>query len=263
MDEGGGCTVHTRGGRYHGTLLLEACRWHKPKVVAFLLERGVDVNASGGGLWSPLHYACDGRETPGLAVTLIEHGATVDAGDYHHRTPLHLACRNGFFDVAVVLLEGGADPNVEDLNGRTPVHYAAFQGSRDLIALLASYGGDVSSRDWEGETPLHKATRGGHAVAMNILQRAGADPEAANCWCELAGTLALSFKMNPPSTEERGGEGGSVVEGAGAVCSACSAKDGRHYYFCKSEFLQEVPDSRILGPDGLPVDSKAASNRGG
>lgn len=36
-------------------------------------------------------------------------------------------------------------------------------------------------------------------------------------------------------------------------CVACSAKAGLHYYFCKSEILQEVPDSLILGPDGLPI----------
>lgn len=37
-------------------------------------------------------------------------------------------------------------------------------------------------------------------------------------------------------------------------CLACSAKKGLHYYFCRSEILQAVPDSLIIGPDGLPID---------
>ncbi|CAM9766516.1 unnamed protein product [Ectocarpus sp. 6 AP-2014] len=35
-------------------------------------------------------------------------------------------------------------------------------------------------------------------------------------------------------------------------CMACSATKGRHYYFCRSEILQDLPDSMILGPDGKP-----------
>lgn len=122
----------------------------------------------------------------------------------------------------------------------------------------------MSATDRELETPLHKATREGHHTVMNLLQRVGADPDASNCWGEMAGTLAPAYKMNPnPTGGKQQGKAGQGLTGderegddAGTIvppCVACSARDGRHYYFCKSEFLQEVADSMVLGPDGLPI----------
>lgn len=51
--------------------------------------------------------------------------------------------------------------------------------------------------------------------------------------------------------DERGGDGAG--DASVPPCVACSARDGRHYYFCKNEILQELPESLILGPDGLPI----------
>lgn len=114
--------------------------------------------------------------------------------------------------------------------------------------MLLRFGGDVSALDREQETPLHKATRESRWTAMNLLQRAGADPDAVSCWDEMAGTLAPSYKMNPHQTREDDGGGDDT-----GPCVACSAKKGRHYYFCGSDLLQDVPDTHVLGPDGLPI----------
>lgn len=80
-----------------------------------------------------------------------------------------------------------------------------------------------------------------------------------NCWGELAGNLAPAYKMNPQRQHRRGSGGEGNREDGGddqenvEPCIACSAKKGRHYYFCRSEFLQETHDSLILGPDGRPI----------
>lgn len=36
---------------------------------------------------------------------------------------------------------------------------------------------------------------------MNQLDRAGADPNAKNCWAEMAGSLAPAYKVTPPEME--------------------------------------------------------------
>lgn len=66
-----------------------------------------------------------------------------------------------------------------------------------MIAVLLGFGGDVSVVDRELDTPLHRATRDRQSLAMSLLQSAGADPGAKNCWGELAGTLAPDYKLNP------------------------------------------------------------------
>ncbi|CAM9578981.1 unnamed protein product [Ectocarpus fasciculatus] len=253
LDEGG--NVETVGGRFHSTLLTEACRFRATKVIDLLLERGAAANVSGGGFWTPLHYACNGPGRGGaaaaaaakLVTTLVEHHGEVDATDFYGRTPLHLACSKGSAAVALALLEAGAEPNVGDDDGRTPVHHAASNGRRDVIAVLLGFGGDVSVVDRELDTPLHRATRERQSLAMSLLESAGAAPGAKNCWGELAGTLAPDYKMNPVVHDDE-----EHQDADAGPCMACSATKGRHYYFCRSEILRELPDSMILGPDGKP-----------
>lgn len=109
---------------------------------------------------------------------------------------------------------------------------------------MLSFGGDVSAVDHELDTPLHHATRQRQRLAMSLLESAGADPEASNCWGLLAGTLAPEYKMHPVVEDDDAGV---------APCVACSAKKGFHYYFCRSEILEETPEGFVLGPNGLPA----------
>lgn len=124
------------------------------------------------------------------------------------------------------------------------MHHAASNGRRDVIAVLLSFGGDISAVDQELDTPLHHATRQRQRLAMSLLESAGADPEAVNCWGLLAGTLAPEYKMTPAVEED---------DVDAVPCVACSAKKGFHYYFCKSEILEETPEGLVLGPDGVPI----------
>lgn len=112
LDEGG--DVETVGGRFHSTLLTEASRFRVVKVIDLLLERGAAANVSGGGFWTPLHYACDGPGRGSAAIaaakvvaTLIKNHAEVDATDFRGRTPLHLVCARGSAASALTLLEAG------------------------------------------------------------------------------------------------------------------------------------------------------------
>lgn len=110
LDEGG--DIETIVGRFHSTLLTEACRFRAAKVTDLLLDRGAAANVSGGGFWTPLHYACASNSTAGAAAAklvakLIENHAEVDATDFQGRTPLHIACARGSATVVLALLEAG------------------------------------------------------------------------------------------------------------------------------------------------------------
>lgn len=124
LDEGG--DVETVGGRFHSTLLTEASRFRVAKVIDLLLEKGAVANVSGGGFWTPLHYACDGPGRGSAAIaaaklvaTLIENHAEVDATDFRGRTPLHLACLRGSAAVALALLEAGRHTYLKMREGGT------------------------------------------------------------------------------------------------------------------------------------------------
>lgn len=108
--------------------------------------------------------------------------------------------------MACYILNTGAEPNVGDDDGRTPAHYAASNGRREVIAVLLGFGGDITAVDRELDTPLHCATRESQRLVMSLLESAGADPDARNCWGDLAGTLAPGYKMNPALRDDDNGD---------------------------------------------------------
>lgn len=64
-----------------------------------------------------------------------------------------------------------------DKNGLTPLHWASDRGSPEILKLLVdSKLLDVNCQDSSGQTPLHYAATCGHSDCVNILLRAGADP---------------------------------------------------------------------------------------
>lgn len=123
LDEGG--DIEAVGGRFHSTLLTEACRFRAAKVVELLLDRGAAAYVSGGGLWTPLHYlCCSGSSTAGAAAAaalvtkLVENHADVDAADFQSRSPLHLAAARGSAAVVLALLEAGTYDDTTVLRGK-------------------------------------------------------------------------------------------------------------------------------------------------
>lgn len=83
----------------------------QPDVVAFLLERGADVNA-------------------------------VARNTRIQTTALQAAAASGDNESARLLLERGADVSAAETGGFTAMHAAAASGNRELVALLLEYGAE-------------------------------------------------------------------------------------------------------------------------
>ncbi|GMF12275.1 unnamed protein product [Phytophthora lilii] len=185
---------------------LAAVRW--------LLER----NASPGTLAQasfrsdrvpPLFFA----EHAEIARELLLHGADPlvipDPGFMNTMTPLQFAYVRGNFAVAQELEEWGGDValtpfhlaaalnNVKavrkfiarktdidclgemgyvGLNRRTPLHWAAISGSTDVVEILLRAGADPNFQDVRGRSPLHWAAKLNKLDVVRLLLRANADP---------------------------------------------------------------------------------------
>jgi len=92
-----------------GNPLHMAISLGKKEVVALLLAKGADVNA------------------------------TVEAAD--NITPLHRAAREGYRDIAKMLLGKGADVYAKTVPGKTPLEMAQEAGHEEVVALLKAYMG--------------------------------------------------------------------------------------------------------------------------
>lgn len=103
-----------------------------------LIEKGVDVNASGINNFPPLIYLCRGDkgESVEKIKLLLEYGADVNAIGPQGKTALHYAAKAGYLNTISLLLDKGADPNIEDQRNETPLSLAIAAGKQAAAELL-------------------------------------------------------------------------------------------------------------------------------
>jgi ankyrin repeat protein len=131
-----------------GEILAEALGWAarsgRVAAMAFLLERGADINAEPYN-GTALHWAV-ARRQPEAAVWLLDHGADINRragfGGVRGVTPLHVACAwRGSPACARLLIEHGADATIRDPeHGGTPFGWAAHHGNTALREELLELG---------------------------------------------------------------------------------------------------------------------------
>lgn len=116
-----------------------------PKVVAYLIEQGADVNAPSKNPMRvcPLHGALAYRHAEvsfEIAKRLVAHGADVNKRQAGGWTPLHQAAMHGLVEVAALLLDHGADVHAKAENGKTPLALATTGKQNAMVALLRERG---------------------------------------------------------------------------------------------------------------------------
>ncbi|XP_019944907.2 dynein axonemal heavy chain 12 [Paralichthys olivaceus] len=99
---------------------------------------------------------------------LLESGADPNACDVRKKTPLALAAQNGHFNVVEVLLQKGAHAWCESDSG-TILFDAAASGNPDIISLLLENGADPNVPLYSGHLPIHRVAYHGHRLALKHL----------------------------------------------------------------------------------------------
>ncbi len=154
-------------------LLLEAIDDENLQLVKFMLDKGIDVNASTEGGWTPLLEAADGGSLE-IMQLLIDRGANVNKGNQKGWTPLMEAAEEGHLAMVKLLLDQGVDPDQPNRWGATALMQAADEGNLEVAKLLIDRGADVNLLDKEGHTALTAAIDEGHQGMVQLLIDKGA-----------------------------------------------------------------------------------------
>ncbi len=177
---------------------------------------GYVTSVGGLGGLTALHHAVREGNLAAVRALLDGGANINDATSVDHTSPLLLALINGQFDVATLLIERGADPNLESTAGNTPLYAVIntrwaprtrfpqpqeIQTQKtaylELMSALLKAGANPNARlktqfwyfsynncgnancgleNIDGTTPFWRAAYALDVAAMQLLVKAGADP---------------------------------------------------------------------------------------
>jgi ankyrin repeat protein len=189
------------------TALMIAASHHATDSARLLLAHGAEANSADE------HPAQFGATPLMLSVfsgdmetmqALSAKGALVETtmlpGGIFPVTPLSIAVMRGDLAMIEALLKAGVlvDEVAAPEDGVTSLGWAVFKNDPQLASLLLSKGADVNHADNMGYTPLLWAASMdfGASTMLQMLLRAGADPEARTKEGLTALQLALKYKNN-------------------------------------------------------------------
>jgi ankyrin repeat protein len=155
-------------------LTIQAIRRNDVQLLVKQIDKGANLEATGGTGKSPLHWAIWERRKD-MVELLINNGANVFATTSAGCNALEFAALSGELDsVKVILGSGKVDTRPE--YGYLAMCYAAEQGYLEIVKTLVSHGFPIAYplNDFQGRTPLNWAIQGHHCDIVSWLLENGA-----------------------------------------------------------------------------------------
>ena len=159
----------------YGLLLQMACMAGDRECVELLLQRGIDVNRTGGYYGTALQAASRVGNIE-IVDHLLDSRADVNIVGGAHGTALRAAVLGGHEDIVRGFLACGADVNLrhED-KGKSVLHIAVESKSDAIFKALFVAGAAVSTANLSQQHILITACKQGRAVLVELLLASGVD----------------------------------------------------------------------------------------
>ena len=154
-------------------ILILVCKEGYQNIVAFLIEKGADVNCSNEYGITPLMTASRYGHSE-IAEFLIEKGANIDAIGCNGITALMMAIRFNHSEIAEFLIEKGANIDAIGCNG-TALVYAIEEKNTEIAKLLIEKGAKINVTEYYKNRMMIDACTWGNLEIVELLFAKGVD----------------------------------------------------------------------------------------
>jgi len=162
------------------TPLMLACMGGDERLISILLNKGAKADLTDKFDKTALFFAVDSHSKRVVEIIqdLLRQGAELNLQDFEGITPLMIAAANGDANALKTLLSKGADTKIgESKDGETALIRAIDAGKTESVKILLDQGADPNLRDKRNRTPLGHAKYLGYEAMVELLLKAGANPE--------------------------------------------------------------------------------------
>jgi ankyrin repeat protein len=161
-------------------------------IASVLIEQGVNLRMSADFTCTPLLLAATMPGAEKLIATMITRQADVNATDRQWWTPLMYACNRGLEKTVRLLLKNNASLEQANAEGFTALGVAAHAGKVGIVRLLLRKGAKVDDATFNTRSAMIAAIYGGHLDIVKLLVEKG----GASCMAlEADGKTALAYAL--------------------------------------------------------------------
>jgi len=160
-----------------GSALHNAVEFGTPELIDYLIEHGADkiLNYADSRGYTPLILAASVGNDTNLEHLITKH--KVDPNFQTDVTALLMATQNRKISTTHLLIKYGADVDATHTKMQcTALHLAASNEFLDIVEILCQAGCKVDCEDPRGYTPMLMAATEGYVKCVEMLLKAGADP---------------------------------------------------------------------------------------
>jgi len=240
----------------HGELpLIQAVQNGDLETIQLLLSAGAKIDVRDRVGQTPITRAAELDRLDAIQL-FLKNGASVDFPDGANGTALSIAANRSNLEIARLLLAAGADVNHANRDGFTPLTRAALRDHVEMVRLLLSAGAkfpsaneeflyaassgdlatlilhisqgiDVNHPSGRSITPLIAAATNGETLAVKLLLKSGANPDALERNRHSA--LWFSFQSKHLSTVRALLDGGADVNAGSPRGVTCLMQAARYF----------------------------------
>ncbi|CAI7582045.1 unnamed protein product [Penicillium glandicola] len=156
------------------TAVHRAVELRRPRILAFLLEKGANMNVLNRDGMTALQLACKTDNCEAVSL-FLDRGVQLEIRSSYGSTALHISALQGNWIAFDLLMIGGADINAWDGEGDSLLHRQAREHSTTSIAAhLLAQGANIEACNSQGYTPLQCAAVSGNKTKFIFLVDQGA-----------------------------------------------------------------------------------------
>ncbi|VDI07446.1 Hypothetical predicted protein [Mytilus galloprovincialis] len=162
------------------TSLTVASMHGHASIVQLLIEKEVEMYKMNKNGESSLFLACLSNRLEVIKV-LINHGYYIDSIEKEkQQTCLSVASYHAYASIVAFLVENGANVNTKSYIGNTPLMLAAAKGHLDIVHYLIEHKAGVNIQNNKGSTSLSLASSKGFCEIATYLIKHGASVNTQN-----------------------------------------------------------------------------------
>jgi ankyrin repeat protein len=152
--------------------LITATRNDHKEIVAFLLEKGIDINQTSNGGQTALMLASERGHEEIVKMLLEKDNIDINQTDKYGKTALMWASLKGHVEIVKMLLEKeNIDINQTNKGGWTALMLATEQGHSKIVKMLLEKDNiDINQTTKYGSTALMLASMFGHKEIVKMLE---------------------------------------------------------------------------------------------